>query len=322
MTKNKPLPPKNTPILSVELSIMNDNKLNHSFPTSKESASVNVNLSDFKDICKETNPCFPKQVIILSGGVSICEGIEKELWDKIRNKFILSTNFCHPVFLPSLKLANINPTALIFRDSDCFYTRYLEQLKEVPLIIGHWYSNLINIKLPNTILIKNIKNGITGVWALNFATKIMNEGDTIFILGQDVGGIPTTESLNFKIGNVPLALRDITEEKLSQYSKDGSFITINNRKYAVRSHWYDGEFSHKGTAKIGFYYEDNNPKKWYLPFKKTKQKIYNVSSISQIPEDLIPKINYEQFFSMLLTENHNQTEIREKLRKRTNEIRT
>ena len=35
----------------------------------------------------------PSQLIILGGGTSIKEGIEKGLWDKIKNRFVIGTNY-------------------------------------------------------------------------------------------------------------------------------------------------------------------------------------------------------------------------------------
>lgn len=254
----------------------------------------------------------PKQIIVLGGGFSVSEGISKGLWDRIKNHFVIGINFASPVFIPSMPF---EPTILSFRDKEPFYERYKEELKSVPLIVGKWHKDLEGTKLPNTILLKNVYGGLAGVWSLNLVIKLLDEESEVFILGFDCGGVPTTDTLNYKMkGNIPLALQDVTNTKISEHCKQ-PIITIGDKKYQLKSHWYDGWFTHKGTSKLGFYYGGKKGKdrteQHFGKFRNSKYKVYNVSMISRIPESIIPKIDYSTFFSMLDKNTYNQSSLRE-----------
>lgn len=253
----------------------------------------------------------PKQAILLAGGTSVCKLIENGLWDKIKDRFIIGINFTHKVFIPSMP---IEPTLLTFRDTGCFYLRYLEKLKSIPLIVGKYHQELKEIKLPNTILLKDINGGLAGIWALNLAIRLMEQDSEIFILGMDCGGIPTVENLNYKMNGIPLELQDITNWKISKHCK-GQFIKIDNKKYIIKSHWYQEEFTHKGISRLGFYYAKDRVEKYFGKFRnQSKVKIYNVSPYSRISSGIFPKIDYSTFFSKLNNNTYDQNLLREQIK--------
>ena len=89
----------------------------------------------------------PKQLIIIGGGPSLHEGLDKGLLDKIKNKFSISMNFNY-VHFP-------DTTILTFVDHE-FYTglkrkwkdteerriQHIQDLQKAPLIIGQHNTNI------------------------------------------------------------------------------------------------------------------------------------------------------------------------------------
>jgi hypothetical protein len=86
-----------------------------------------------------------KQIIIVGGGPSISEGVEKDLWDKILNSWTIGCNSIFKFF---------TPTALTFVDHHQFYNLFYKELESVPLIIGRLAESLKTRKHTNTILLK------------------------------------------------------------------------------------------------------------------------------------------------------------------------
>lgn len=241
------------------------------------------------------------ECIIIGGGVSINDGIALGLKDKIKNKFVITTNY-------SFKHFDSTFTTFIDKDfyvpdeaKDNSYTiKYLDQyeeLKNLPLIIGTGKSNVDKWLLPNTIFLKennsyqrerSLKNGfytgnLTGIFSLTLATFLMNYEGIIFLLGFD-----------WSMRN----RKDVDPKKYNPTS------TVNTHYYSRE------EIPHRGQGYLG-YYENHNPDKLFSCFKECNLKIYNVSLQSNI--ETFEKISYQEMFDLLSPETINQTKLREEI---------
>jgi len=225
------------------------------------------------------------QLIIIGGGFSIREGIEKGLWQRLQNHFVIGTNFSYNHFP--------NPTVQCYVDKD-FYEKNVEGLKNLPLIIGkkHTFTQL----LPNTIMLEtsskynpNILLGVyspslVGLFALSLSIYVLSNGtnvpenSTIFLLGFDFTGEPS----------------------------------IKDNKGRELSHYYQGQIEHRGIGKVSYYSSKGRAERDFKPYLETKIKIFNVSLISKIP--VFQKISYDEFFSMLSMEEINQEVIRKEIK--------
>jgi len=207
----------------------------------------------------------PGQLIIIGGGTSIREGIDKNLWNKLEGKFTIGTNYSFNYHIS---------TILCYLDNK-FFQEQKENLQTLPLIItkdhkNNQLSNNIMMKLNNKGS-RNLNNGVykgslTGIFALSLAVYLLDEGE-IFLLGYDYGA--------------------------SGYNtaQDGK------TKHAI-THFYQGKLHHRGVGKVNYYNTKDRAKRDFEPFEKEKKiKIYNVSMASNIPT--FPKISYEEFFQKL-----------------------
>jgi len=225
-----------------------------------------------------------KQLTILGGGSSLSEGISKGLWDKLKNCFVIGTNYSY-LYYP-------NPTIQTFVDSQ-FYTKESkkEKFKKLPLIVGKEHNQL-KVVLPNTITLKtndskyyrNIKLGIwksslVGIFALSLAIYL--EPKEIFLLGYDFG-------------------------------------TINNRtddKGRRITHFYQKEIEHRGIGKTNYFEGEKRADKDFGVYANEKKvRIYNVSLNSKI--NTFPKISYDEFFRSLNSEHYDQVNIREYIKEK------
>jgi len=229
----------------------------------------------------------PTQCIIIGGGFSIKEGIKKGLWQKINNYFVIGLNYSFYHFP--------NPTFQSFVDND-FYDKNIERLKELPLIIGN--KKKLEKQLSNTLLLpsittyyRDIKHGVykaslVGMWALSMAIYLANSGDEIYLLGYDYG-----------------------ELKKPQEKKS-------------LTHYYQGEINHRGINKVNYYNSNGRAERDFGVYRNIKDiKIYNVSQISRIPEDIFPKLSYDEFFNRLNKEVYNQDELRKNILKKLNWVK-
>jgi hypothetical protein len=225
------------------------------------------------------------QCTLIGGGPSIKEGIKKDLWNKIKWKFTIGLNYSFNYF-PS--------TILSFVDEK-FYKDELEKLKSLPLIIGKESTRTQDIKLPNTILLKNsheykglnsIKENkiycsqLVGVFALTLAICLMEGEGEIFLLGYDFGDNGKEDDKKRKI-----------------------------------THFYQDKIDHRGVGKVSFYDTKDRARKLFSVYKNEKVRIYNVSLNSKIPEEIFPKISYDEFFKLLDSEEYCQIYLRNKIKK-------
>ena len=105
----------------------------------------------------------PKQLIMIGGGPSLNEGIEKGLWEKLKGRFTIGMNFNYRYF---------DSTILAFVDSD-FYTgsndkwkdtnqrrlEHIEKIKQMPMILGQNDTKIKEV-YPNTILFNHSEDDL------------------------------------------------------------------------------------------------------------------------------------------------------------------
>ncbi len=251
-----------------------------------------------------------KQLIILGGGASINEGIQKGLRKKIENRFVIGCNYAFNFF------NNLTLTTYVDRDfykfGDNSFTpeqkkKHKESLQNLQLIIG--LEVMDNKKMPNTYYAvasskynRNLKGGIykaslTGLYTLSLGIYLLDEGE-IFLLGYDFG-----------------EARKSDYEKFAKSPQELDKLIIKDRKGKALTHFYQGEIKHRGIGKINWYNSKDRAKKAFEVYANEKKvKIYNVSLISKIPT--FPKISYDQFFKMLDNNTYNQEELKNDILKK------
>lgn len=215
------------------------------------------------------NNTLNKSCIIIGGGHSVKEGIEKDLWNKIKGKDIWSLNYAYKT-MPYLPKRELWVDVSFFKEN----TNDLQDLakKEVVLCAKkhNMYSFISEIKQYTTT--RNIKeskekcyigsSGLVGFFSLSIA---ISEGYTeIYLLGYDWG------------------TPDINNKKTHYYQSD---IKVNS----------------SGIGNVGIYLDKNNkPNEKIKDFEiylKENSKIYNVSLISHI--NYFEKLSWENFFNKL-----------------------
>lgn len=242
----------------------------------------------------------PNQIIIIGGGYSVKEGIEKGLWNKLDNSFTIGLNYSYRFY---------HSTLLGFID-ERFYNggsnrpikkigeKENPQFKDLELIIGAWHNKIQ--PLSNTILLKpsskynrNLEEGVyllwlAGVFFTSLAIHLLDEGE-LFLLGIDEGITNFINGYYFT----------------HWYQKEG----VKQEPQTINQQLQSNEVINKeGIGRIGCY--NNQQRKLWNVFKEeSKVKIYNVSEKSNL--EVFPKISYGTFFSMLTTENMSQKEFRE-----------
>lgn len=239
-----------------------------------------------------------KQLIILGGGRSALEGVEKGLFEKISNSFVFGLNYAFHY---------MEPTVVVCVD-ETFYNSQKSYLDLQKLIIC---QDLPKIPIAqNKIDLKTSKNynrdchagyyksSLCGLFSLSLGIKLLDEGE-IFLLGYDGG---------------------------SNGQLDGNKQQI--------THWYQGktcisrytkepfEIRHRGIGKVSWYNTiDEQRIEGKKVFKKRaetefevykeeqKVKIYNVSLQSNI--EAFEKITYENFFDKIKKQEASQDELRQ-----------
>lgn len=259
-----------------------------------------------------------KQIILLGSGTSINEGINLNLFDKIKEKFTINLNYMHELF---------NATFLSFVDPISFYKTNLSSLARLPLIIGRYVEEIKDIRLNNTLLLpysptysRDLNPGVynewlCGLWTLSLAIYLLDEGQ-IFLTGFDGGLLPPSgNQLTTNIHpNIDIEVEDVTDTP-EKICNDTTIIRKNNRLYRPISHCYQDKINHLGVGRIKLYYETDKINRVFGVFKnETKCKIYNVSPCSRI--NTFEKIDYNTMFNLLDKENFNQIELQEEIKEK------
>ena len=232
----------------------------------------------------------PKQIVIIGGGASVKEGIQKGLWKKISSKWTIGLNYSFNYF---------DSTMLCYVDND-FYNKQIEKLEKLPLIVGKTHKFKC---LPNTIMLNTgnkyirdlstgvYKSSLVGIFALSLSIYLLNEGE-IFLLGYDYGEL-RTEKFTKELKN-PKELKE---------------VTVKDKKNRAITHFYQGKIEHRGVGKVSYYNSHGRAKNDFKVYKNENEvKIYNVSLVSKITQ--FPKISYEEFFKKLDGKSYNQDIIR------------
>ena len=226
----------------------------------------------------------PNQIIIIGGGSSIKPELKK-LQTTLKNKYVIGLNYIYHYF----------PFCTFYSYVDHkFYTDELENLKNLPLIIGKYHSNLNNKTHSNTIMLptrpkysRDIKKGVyksslVGIFALSLAIHLLKEGE-VYLLGYDLGGDLNNKDVNGKI------------------------IT----------HFYQGEIKHRGIGKCSYYKGYRRGHNDFGCFRDLEGiKIYNIGLESKLEE--FEKINYKEFYDKLHNENLSQDKLRENIKNKLN----
>ena len=232
---------------------------------------------------------FPNQLIIIGGGMSIKEGVEKRLWAKINGQLTYGLNYSYEYF---------DSTIQGYVDSD-FYKREMEKgFGKCGLVVGKMYKGVK--RYGNEVMLVDsphynldihygvYKSSLCGMFALSVALWLMRDipNAEIFLLGYDYGVITDDRDENKK---------EIT-------------------------HFYQGEIEHRGIGKTNYYKCKGRGKRDYDVYvdKSIKTKIWNVSPNSNIPS--FEKINYNTFFDKLQSNRYNQDELRETIKNKLMEV--
>jgi hypothetical protein len=208
-----------------------------------------------------------KKVVLIGGGYSVKEGIEKGLWDVIKNEEIWSLNYAWKT-MPYLPKKQLWVDATFFKDNIAELQKLYQAGVECHSKKNNTYSFLEGIvQHVTTREINDNKNifigqmGLVGMFALSYATKLNYE--EIYLLGYDFG----TSNINNKL-----------------------------------THYYQGKIRTMSTG-VGnpevYLHNDSKVKREVNDFYKYKdyKTIYNVSPNSNI--QCFPKLTYEQFFSKI-----------------------
>lgn len=225
----------------------------------------------------------PKQLIIIGGGASIREGVEKGLWTKLEGRFVIGINFSYK-FFP-------NPTIHCYLDKQV-REKNEEDFRKLGLVITKKqpiknHKNEIQITTKNRYH-RNINEGIykgalTGIYALSLGIHLLDIGE-IYLLGYDFGNIGTTKT------NQPL------------------------------THFYQGTIKHRGIGKVNYYKSKDHATRDFGVFDKEQRvKIYNVSIKSKL--GMFQKITYDEFFKRLDRNKYNQNELRQWIKDRLPKIK-
>ena len=294
----------------------------------------------------------PKQAIIIGNGSSRLEGEKLGLKERIKNKLIIGLNanyrwfdntflcwcdsksfYAHehnnlsslPLVVgrlhPELEKGYWTEETWILDGEECHPNLYFTKFPELKCY-GSWHlaqksnewlklkQDLIDqqrliLKEPKKFIPKYPENHIvfqssphyshdlmkgvytsklTGVFALTIAAYLMNWEGEIFLLGYDACSNPITKKTH----------------AFSQKELDYTY-----RGLKQEPDWFTAQTKEKGKV-VDWLFEP------YL--KETKLKIYNVSTISKIPQ--FEKISYEEFFQKLHNNIYSQDQLRTVIKKK------
>jgi len=217
-----------------------------------------------------------RSVVLVGGGASVQDGIQLDLWNKIKHCEIWSLNFAFMAmpYLPKKQVwvdttffkSNMNKLQEISQKGVLCMVKKHPIYDAIPEILQFGVTrerfSLDEMKASNRVYIGSF--GLSGFFALSLA--VLYQYDTVYLLGYDFG---TT--------------------------------SISN----LNTHFYQNDklgIVSKGIGNPGVYLQNNNtPKKEHRDFDYFKQfsntKIYNVSLNSNIHS--FDKISYNTFFELI-----------------------
>jgi len=214
------------------------------------------------------------QLIIIGGGTSVSEGIVTGLKYKLEDKFVCGINYAYKYFDTTFL------TCLNYTD---FYDTNRKELKELPLIItcdrvhpSIWEKNTVLAKSGSSIA---GRPALSGLLALDIATRILDKGDEIYLLGYDYGVINE----------------------------------IKDQQGRSQTHFYQGNEEHRGIGSHS-YYDRSKSCSFFNQSTDNYVPIFNVSVDSNIK--CFPRISYSEFYERLDEKEYNQTILRHLIHRR------
>lgn len=215
-----------------------------------------------------------KELIIVGGGYSVREGIEKDLWNKIKGKTIWSLNFTYQTmpYNPTRQLwvdskfyvLNMNDLYRMAQEGVELVSRANNKHKHVGEIVTYAASKTVKgIYDKKKDMLFSGGLGLVGVFSLSLAIK--EEYNKIYLLGYDFG----TPSL---------------QNKKTHYYQD----ELEVRSGGIRNP--NVYLTGKGHGKPKEHVQD------FERFLEYGVDIYNVSMITNIP--YFTKITYDSFFEL------------------------
>ena len=209
------------------------------------------------------------QLTIIGGGTSINEGVLTGLKRRLEGKFVCGINYAYKYFDTTFL------TCLNYVD---FYDINRQELKELPLIITCERPHP-SIWEDNTLRVKNESYPLSGVLALDIATRILGKGDEIYLLGYDYG---------------------VRNE-------------IKDAQGRSQTHFYQGNEEHRGIGSHSYYDRSKNCN-FFSQSTDNYVPIFNVSVDSNIK--CFPKISYSEFYERLYEKEYDQTVLRHQIYRR------
>lgn len=207
-----------------------------------------------------------RDIILVGGGNSISEGLELDLWEKIKDKEVWSINFAFMV-MPYLPKVECWVDTSFFKNNIEALQKLRERGVKCYAKKHTWYAGIPEINVYETTrdpkeADKKVfigRMGLSGFFALYLATQ--ERPDRIFLLGFDFGSC------------------------------------------SVKTHFYQDKLKieSSGIGKPNLYRDNNGTVKKEVKdfevFNKFNVPIYNVSMISTI--ECFAKIEYSKFFEMI-----------------------
>jgi hypothetical protein len=240
----------------------------------------------------------PKQLVLIGGGASIKEGLDKGLKDLIPKTFSCALNFAYKYF---------NSTLICGIDEKFFNENY-KDITKMPLFLGkancsvniaggrNCYLFQHSMKYDRELFGGIYSSTLAGLFALSTFIKLMDIGE-IYLLGFDYGPIRDLQGrpLVDKLGR---PLTHFYQEETNHIEHRG----------IGKTNWYTATIAdpNKKSQKI-----TNAQKEFGVYANETKVKIYNVNPQSAIPT--FEKITYDEFFKKIEPITQTQDEIRKEL---------
>jgi hypothetical protein len=226
----------------------------------------------------------PNEIIIIGGGKSIQNELASNLKSNITDKLVITCNFAFKHF---------NSTLTTFVDTDFYlgklntekdkiiHTDHVEQIKQVPLIIGfsgqtiQTHSNTILIPANSVYSRDILKKGcyrptLCGIFSLTLAMYLIDFKGVIYLLGYD-------------------------------WTRKGD------------THYYT-DTKHRGINYTNFYDRHNADQYFKIFLQEKDVKIYNVIGEPRSNIETFEQIAYSDFYTKLTNERYNQKELRQQIR--------
>lgn len=227
-----------------------------------------------------------KQLIIIGGGASIKEGIKKDLWQRLKDKFTIGINFSYRFFKDATfqcyldkqvrekNLEDFEALQLVITKKQPIKNH----INELQIVAGNKYSRVLHHE-------GIYKGSLTGIYALTLGINLLDVGE-IYLLGYDYG---------------------------STGKKDAKERSI--------THFYQGKIEHRGIGKDNYYKSKGRADRDFgVYLNETKVRVFNVSLNSTI--NTFPKISYDEFFKRLDNKKHNQPQLRDWIKEKVNKFVT